>query len=365
MSVSRRSFLKAAGLAAGCFGVGAVVSREVLAAEVPTEAEIKKEPLFERALDMRDPTDIWNEAIAEQPMAVDISNPCKEIKLPRPSHLDAFIPEVWAASGLAILEENMEVASKIHRNFEQAPTCYQDKINVRKPQAFRITRESDDDLVTTDAVMQNQVINMDVHLYTTFVIKDGEASKSFQDLMEMYVAPSMFYMAKALDTEVLERLIAGSQSTVVDWNDFELVLKTRKTLNDEKTPCRGRTFVAPSAWTDYKRANTIGNPYLAFGILKNSEIDKGVGFHRDAAALISRPLPKLDIGQCDVANHNDLAMRTTMEYDVPQAGTRVTMDSLFGIGILSPEMICTAKKSAGRPYTYLERPKFIHPGETK
>jgi hypothetical protein len=367
MSVSRRHFLKAAGLAASCFGVGAtIVSHEILAVDAPTEVEAKKEPLFEplfeRTLDMRDPSDIWKEAVEAQPMAVDIGRP-SEFPRPRPPHLDAFIPETWSAEGLAILEENMEIASIIHRNFRKTPTCYQDKVNVRKPQMFRGCRLGDNDPVNFTIDLVNRTVDMDLHLYTAFVIKDGAQGKTFQDLMEMYVAPSMFYMAKTLDTEVLERLIASSQSTVVDWEDFELVLKTRHALNDEKTPSRGRTFVAPSAWTDYKRAR---NPYLAFDMLESSEIDRGVGFHRDAAALISRPLPKLDVGCCDIYNHNDLSMRTTMEYDVRQCGTRVTMDSLFGIGVLSPEMICTAKKSAGRRYDInADPPRFIHPGEIK
>jgi hypothetical protein len=68
-----------------------------------------------------------------------------------------------------------------------------------------------------------------------------------------------------------------------------------------------------------------------------------LAFHRDALALVSRPLarPSSQFGvMSSVANHNDVAMRVTMQYDSKAQGTRVTMDLLCGYAVLDPNLAC-------------------------
>jgi hypothetical protein len=66
-------------------------------------------------------------------------------------------------------------------------------------------------------------------------------------------------------------------------------------------------------------------------------------FHRDALALVSRPLalPSNALGvQAAVGSYNDLAMRVAMQYDIKAQGTIVTLDMLCGVATLDTNLGC-------------------------
>jgi hypothetical protein len=66
-------------------------------------------------------------------------------------------------------------------------------------------------------------------------------------------------------------------------------------------------------------------------------------FHRDALALVSRPLalPSNSLGvQAAVGSYNDLAMRVAMQYDISSQGTIVTLDMLCGVATLDTNLGC-------------------------
>jgi hypothetical protein len=66
-------------------------------------------------------------------------------------------------------------------------------------------------------------------------------------------------------------------------------------------------------------------------------------FHRDALALVSRPLavPANSLGvQAAVGSYNDLAMRVAMQYDISSQGTVVTLDMLCGVATLDTNLGC-------------------------
>jgi len=68
-----------------------------------------------------------------------------------------------------------------------------------------------------------------------------------------------------------------------------------------------------------------------------------LAFHRDALALVSRPLalPNPSLGvRSAVGSYNDLSMRVTMQYDIASQGTIVTMDVLCGVKVLDENLGC-------------------------
>jgi len=69
--------------------------------------------------------------------------------------------------------------------------------------------------------------------------------------------------------------------------------------------------------------------------------DFNVAFHRNAFALVSRPLaqPESALGvRSFVASHNDIAMRATMQYDIDAQGTKVVIDLLCGTAVLDTNL---------------------------
>ena len=86
----------------------------------------------------------------------------------------AFIPELWASEGLAILQENMVIANLVHRDFENEIRQFGDVVNTRRPGTFQIRRKQDGTtLQGQDATATNVKVPLDQWFYTSFTIKDG------------------------------------------------------------------------------------------------------------------------------------------------------------------------------------------------
>ena len=62
-----------------------------------------------------------------------------------------------------------------------------------------------------------------------------------------------------------------------------------------------------------------------------------LAFHRDAIALITRPLALPNAGvQSGTASYNGIGMRVLMQYDINHGGTVVNCDILAGVAVLDP-----------------------------
>jgi len=205
---------------------------------------------------------------------------------------DAFIPELWANEGLAILEENMVIANLVHRDFENEIKDYGDVVNTRRPGTFQIRRKADGTTLSQqDANATNVRVPLDQWFYTSFTIKDGEASKSFQDLVDIYLRPGMQTIARAVDRAVLGRCHnflgapagrSGRLGNLTSANAKDYLLEARERLNVNKAPVAGRNLIlAPSAETAllkcdmFIKANERGDGGTA---LENAQLGRILGF---------------------------------------------------------------------------------------
>jgi hypothetical protein len=164
---------------------------------------------------------------------------------------DPFIPELWAQESLAILEENMVMGNLVHRNFEDEIASFGDVVNTRKPREFESKRKIDsEDVTTQDAIADNVAIPLNQHIHVSFLIKDGEESKSFKNLVEVYLRPALLANARFIDQVVAGQLsrfafdnFAGKLGTAPT---KDTLLDTRKVLNDNKAWVQGRNLVLSS-----------------------------------------------------------------------------------------------------------------------
>ena len=202
---------------------------------------------------------------------------------------DALIPEHWAAESMAILEENMVVAHLCHRDFEDEIAEYGDVVHTRKPSEFTAKRKIDSESVTTqDAVSTDILVPLDQHLHTSFVIKDGEASKSFKYLTDFYLGPAILSIAQQID-----RIISGQ--ALRWWYDgavgqigqaptsTTLMLDTRNALNKLKAPVANRNLIlTPDNETDFLKieaftsAEKVGDSGTA---LREASLGRKLGFN--------------------------------------------------------------------------------------
>lgn len=202
---------------------------------------------------------------------------------------DAMIPEIWANMGLAILEENMVAAALVHRDFSDEVANFGDVVNTRRPGQFRIRRKGDNDPVLgQDANTVNVRVPLDQHFYTNFTIKDGEASKSFQDLVDLHLLPGMQNVARAIDRVILGRVHAylvntvGGLDALSGANARDTILDARQKLNENKAFVQGRHMVvSPSSETAllktdlFLRANERGDDGTS---LEEASLGRLLGF---------------------------------------------------------------------------------------
>lgn len=163
---------------------------------------------------------------------------------------DAYIPEMWANESIAILEENMVVGNLVHRDFEPIIASYGDVVNTRKPGEFVAQRKTVDDSVvvqTPTAVSVPVVLNQ--HIHTSFLIKDGDQSKSFKDLVMEYLAPAMLSIARMIDQIVTGQTYqflansAGQLGQLSSTTAEQYLVNTRQVMNINKAYVQDRNLI--------------------------------------------------------------------------------------------------------------------------
>ncbi len=158
----------------------------------------------------------------------------------------------------------MVIANLVHRDFENEIRQFGDVVNTRRPGTFQIRRKADGiALSNQDAQATNVQVPLNQWFYNSFTILDGEASQSFQDLVDIYLRPGMITIARSVDRAVLgqvHQFLNGGVNGVPTYvgnpyarvgrlgnlsaaNSKDYVLEARQTLNINKAPLEGRNLV--------------------------------------------------------------------------------------------------------------------------
>lgn len=168
--------------------------------------------------------------------------------------VDAYIPEFWANESLALLQENMVAASLVHRDFEETLQQYGDVVNIRRPSTLRAVRKVDgDDVTVQDVSATNIQVTLDQHVHTSFLIYDGQESKSSTELIEEFLQPAIVAQARFVDQMVLGQHVQFLANSVGDLTNgltsstaIPHLLAFRKKMNDLKIPFDSRHAVLNS-----------------------------------------------------------------------------------------------------------------------
>jgi hypothetical protein len=205
---------------------------------------------------------------------------------------DPFIPEQWANESIAILIENMVAANLVHRDFENMIAQFGDVINTRKPSEFVAYRKNDyEDVTIQTPEATNVQVKLDQHFHVSFLIKDGEDSMAFKDLVSEYLEPAIIAIAQAVDKIVLGQhaqwllsntYSAGYLGLLGSSTAKDYILDTRKVLNDNKCPATGRRFIVSSGAEtsilkadDFTSAEKVGDEGSA---LREASLGHKLGF---------------------------------------------------------------------------------------
>lgn len=203
--------------------------------------------------------------------------------------LQAFVPQFWANESLAILEENMVMGNLVHRDFEPIVANFGDTVNTRRPGLFQAMRKTTTDSVTVqDATATNVQVVLNQHIHTSFLIRDGEESKSMKNLVDEYMAPSMLAQAQFLDrvlTGQVYQFLAnsyGGLGQINSTNTIQYITGVRNIMNKNKAYSVGRNLVlTPNAETAllqtqaFTAANLVGDDGTA---LREASLGRKYGY---------------------------------------------------------------------------------------
>lgn len=204
--------------------------------------------------------------------------------------LDAFIPEQWANESIALLMENMIAASLVHRDFEPVFAKFGDFVNTRQPADFVAKRKGVNENVTIqNAVATNVAVPLDQHIHVTFLIRDGEETRSFKSLVDEYLRPAAIALARDIDRVVLGQYVhfiqnnAGSLGGLTNANAVDYITATREVLNRNLAHMDGRNLVlTPTAETKvlqnatFHQADRVGDEGTA---LREASLGRKFGFN--------------------------------------------------------------------------------------
>lgn len=203
--------------------------------------------------------------------------------------VDAYVPEFWAQESLAILEENMIVGNLVHRDFSATIQSFGDMVNTRRPGEFIATRKTpNDDVTVQDATATNVQVPLDQMIHVSFLIRDGEESKSFKSLVDEYMAPAMLAQARFVDQLLLGQMWQflgnsyGHLGGLSSSNAVQYITGVRNRMNINKAYVDGRNLIiTPNSETQFLQnaaftdADRVGDDGTA---LREASLGRKLGF---------------------------------------------------------------------------------------
>ena len=177
---------------------------------------------------------------------------------------DSLVPEVWAREALAVLESNMVMGNLVYRDYNDLVANFGDVVNTRRPVDFKAKRKVDGDtLETQDAQSPNIRVPLDQWLTVSFILYDGEMTKSMSDLIALYLQPAAKELAEQVDrtlagqTARLATYTAGRLNEMTKTNASDFVNEAVKVMTENRAPKSGRNLVLSPTATYYCRGNEL------------------------------------------------------------------------------------------------------------
>jgi hypothetical protein len=248
---------------------------------------------------------------------------------------DALTPEIWAQESLLYLENNMVAGMLVYRDFENEVAKFGDVVNTRRPNGFVGHRKVDGDSVEVqDASSTNVAVRLDQHWHVSFIIYDGEESKSMADLIEFHAGPALSAIAQSIDQVVLGETYnfmgtptngkyAGKLGSYASITDGTPIIDLRTALTNNKCPMAGRRLLlSPNVEgaflgvTDFVNANTVGDEGTA---LREGHLGRKYGFN----TFVSQNVPSIDTG-------NTVVVGAINNGNVAKGSTTLTVDGFDG-----------------------------------
>jgi len=290
-------------------------------------------------------------------------------------------PEVIAQEALTVLAANLPLATNVTKEAELVGSDKitsvnkGDVINVPKTGTITANQKSEGgDVVIQNPGMDKVQISIDQHWEATIAPEDYAQAVADRNIQDTYLGDMILALAEKIEATIAGKFSLFSNDVIdatgADKDTIEdFVLSARKTLTKNRAPLSGRFGYWDSGATNLLLKNprfTQVQNYGANTAIQDGELGKIHSFrnfesifvptvansspvqynnalmHRRALCLAMRPLPmprgagvKASV---IVDQATGLAMRVLYSYNANKLADQMTLDVLFGVGALRPEL---------------------------
>jgi hypothetical protein len=277
-------------------------------------------------------------------------------------------PSIIAREALMVLRNNAVMANLVHRDYsDEFVAGVGDTITIRKPASFE-AKEYNGSITVQDATEGSTTIKMDKLLDVSFAVTSKQMTLDIADFSEQLLKPAMQAFADKIDGYLLGLSANVTNAVTYGTGDSikEKLIDARKFLTDAAAPMTERRFVydggieADLLKTDmFVTADKVGDEGTAlreaslgrkfgldFYVDQNIE-DKGLVFHKNAFALVTRPL-ELPMGTDNsaIVNYDGFGLRVVYGYDMDAKTDTISIDMLCGVKTLDKNLAAVINVSS-------------------
>lgn len=288
-------------------------------------------------------------------------------------------PEIIAQEALGVLKARLHLAKNVTKEMEVVGNRATDTVkmgaivNIPKLGAVVANQKAENgDVTIQNPAMDNVAITVNQHWETTIAVEDYAQAVADRNIEDTYLGDMITALAEKIETSIAAQF-ANFTNTPIDAKSADkdtieqYVLQARKTLTDNRAPMEGRFGYWDSGATNLLLQNGRFTEVAKYGngvAIQDGELGKIHGFrsfesifvpsagsptvysnalmHRRAIVLAMRPLPTPRGGGVKVAVITDpesgLVMRALYSYNANKLADQLTLDVLFGVGVLRPEL---------------------------
>ena len=293
------------------------------------------------------------------------------------NQIDSFIPEKVANVAINKLTSYMNLGKSVYRDFEEEVAQEGDTVKVPKFGTLSANEMTATGHVTLQNPADDEVsITLDQHWEVTFLIRDVARAMAKKSVLAGYVENGVIALAEKVENSLAALYVsAGNSVNAGSSPSKDHIRQARKILVDHSVPrlapkqayldtdffdaLLGDTSgIASSSAFGSREALIEGKiPQLyGFGIFESQNVVTSgspatyhsLAYVKEAMALVMRPLAGLpgDVGdklgvQVAVVNDEEsgIGMRVCYSWDKDHLGVQVTLDVLWGVGVLRPDLL--------------------------
>lgn len=275
-------------------------------------------------------------------------------------------PDIIAREALMVLRNNAVMANLVHRDYSDEFAAVGDTITIRKPATFVANEYNGSSITVQDATETGVAVTIDKHLDVSFAVTSKEMALDIADFSKQFLVPAMQAFADKVDKYLIG--LEASATNRVPHADGAIapkdMIEARKHLTQNAAPLADRRFVVgATAEADllnselFVAADKVGDEgtalreaslgrkfgmdcYVDQNIAANEGYVPSIAFHKNAIALVTRPLAlPQGAAKAAIVNYDGFGLRVVYGYDMNTKKDTVSIDMICGVKLLDQNLI--------------------------